>query len=121
MARPYPTLGFPSRSAAIAHLASQGLSNIEIARRVKIPASKVPGSLWHTKMDKKELRARRAALRETRRNVVLDKCIYDLLVPHAAKRGVTTGDLVRGILAIVATEPVIIDNILDDGVGHDKE
>ena len=97
-----PTLGFPSRTAAIAALRARDLSTDAIARTIGI----APGTV-------KALEAkarRRAGLHQI--SVPLD--VVNRLSPLAAARGVTAAALAATILQTAVDED-LVDAVLDDG------
>ena len=105
-----PCLGYPSRTAAVAGLRSQGLTTRMIADAIGI-AEKTVIAL--------ECSGARSTAREplpgavAGRGVTVPIDILNALAPHAAKRGCHTHTLARAILAIVVDDDMV-DAIMDD-------
>jgi transcriptional regulator len=106
MSAPKPTLGYPSRTAAVLDLRRQGLRDTEIAARIDIPVQTVAALGASAK--------RRARPAETHgRTVVIPTDILDRLAPHATTRGISTNELVRRLVE-TALDEGLIDAVLDD-------
>ncbi len=101
--QPKPTLGYPSRKAAIEALRAQGLSTAEIADTIGITRTNVLSV---------ETSARHPREATVRINVPLD--VYERLGLFAAARGVTSAALAATILDAVVDEG-LVDAVLDDG------
>lgn len=106
-----PSLGYPSRTAAVIALRQQGCTTREIAERVGIEPKTVTAlecSAW----------PRRATTGQSGTvyshdfgSVPLN--IRQMLRPHAAKRGMTTDRLMREIIEAVVIGK-LVDAVLDD-------
>lgn len=109
MSSPKPCLGYPSRTAAILAMRSQGNTTADIAARIGIPSHTV------TALEASAARAkgRGASRDDSVRAVVLPVDLFAQLGPHAAKRGVSSGQLARLILKTVISEKMV-DAVLDD-------
>lgn len=109
--RSIPTLGYPSRTAAVLDLRAKGLSTAEIARRIGIDSAVVSAL---------ELTTRRWRGRQTRpaesRAIVFPAEVLDRARPHAARRGISANELVRR-LVVHAIDEDMVDAVLDDA--HD--
>lgn len=111
MSGPKPTLGYPTRTAAVHALRGQGLSTRQIADAIGIKVATVSA------LECGSGRAR--AIRPTRpseqlgRTVVVPIDVLDALGPHAARRGIHPNNLARLILSTVVDEDMI-DAVLDD-------
>lgn len=110
MPAPKPTLGYPSRSAAVVALRSQGLSTRVIAGRIGIPETTV-AALEHS-AGRSRARARRPA-EANGRTILFSVDVLDSLRDHAGRRGVHVNTLVKRIVETVADED-LVDAILDD-------
>lgn len=108
MSAPIPCLGYPSRTAAVLALTSEGLSDGQIARRTGISKKNVLALAYSG------ARRRSPRLSElTGRTVVIPRDVLKSLVPHAAKRGLSVNALVRLIIETVADDEMV-DSVLDD-------
>ena len=110
-----PTLGYPTRTAAVQALRAQGLSSGAIARKIGIEVKTVTAL---------EASARRGAGGETgdyrgarstsrQHTVAIDNDVLRALRPHAARRQISVNALVRQLLAILADDD-LVDALLDD-------
>lgn len=106
-----PTLGYPTRTAAVVALRASGLAPREVATRIGIPVSSVAAL---------ECSARRGPGRSARQHGDVKRALYlpigllQRLAPHARKRGVS-----RETLAFLIVDKVVedglVDAVLDDG------
>lgn len=100
-----PTLGYPSRTAAVVALRGQRLGTTEIAARIGIEPKTVIAL---------EVSASRSKTRaEGSRTVLFSIDLLDRLSPHAARRGVSANTLARQIVETVLDDG-IVDAVLDD-------
>lgn len=102
-----PTLGYPSRTAAVLALRSQGLDDVEIACRIGIRREAVSALAWSA-----EGRRRRPA-EANGRTVVFPVTVLARLIPYAAARSISTNELARRIVE-AAVDDSIVDAVLDD-------
>lgn len=102
MGRPLPTLGFPSRTAAVVSLYGQGLSTCEIEAVTGIPRPII-----------RALRRNTRPKYRARRNMDLPADLRSRLHEHALRRGVHVHVLVRLLLEACLDEG-LIDAVLDD-------
>lgn len=108
MGAPKPTMGYPSRTAAVLALRQEGKDTGEISAVLDIP----PGTIAALEASATRMRARRPA--ETNgRTVVFPTDILDRLRPHAERRGISCNELARRIVD-TAIEDGMVDAILDD-------
>lgn len=98
MAGPKPCNGHPSRIEAVLALLHQNLTPREIADQLGFETAVVTGDIL-----KMITRTRRHALSR-------------LLAPAAEARALTPHQLAERLLSVVARDPVLLDNVLDDGV-----
>lgn len=107
MSRAKPTLGYPSRTAAILALRAKGFTNQEIAEQIGIQPCTVGALLTsyrHT-----------AAARQGRRTVQVGADLYGELRLQAARRGIAADELIQRIIdAVLAAK--LVDAVLDDGL-----
>ncbi|MEI9410737.1 hypothetical protein [Mesorhizobium salmacidum] len=104
-----PTLGYPSRTAAIAAFRAEGMETNAIAQRIGIAPSTVSAL---------ECSVRRFAPKSQRsdgvgRTVHLPIGLLQRLAPHARRRGLTRETLAWMIVDAVA-ESDLVDAVLDD-------
>lgn len=111
MGGPKPCLGYPSRTAAVAGMRSQGLSTGEIANAIGISVSTVSALECGSGRPRSIRRDRPSE--QLGRTVVVPIDVLDQLGPHAARRGVSTNHLVRLIVSTVVDEGMV-DAVLDD-------
>lgn len=106
-----PTLGYPSRTAAVLALRARGYSRGKVAALIGIPDTTVAAL---------EVSGRRAGKRRQRpaeqngRTIVFPRDVLDRLHPHAAERDITANELARRIVETVLDEG-LIRAVLDDG------
>ena len=100
--QPKPTLGYPSRKAAIKALRAEGCSTAEIAEAIGITRTNVLSVETSTR------HPRRSTVRI---NVPVD--VFERLGLFAADRGVTAAALVSRIVETVVDEG-LVDAVLDD-------
>lgn len=113
MGAPKATLGYESRTAAIAALRAKGLSTVVIADRVGIEPKTV------TALEASAARAKRPSRQPITvpslgRSVLVPFQDYSALRPHAARRSITVDQLIRDIIEMVARDEMV-DAVLDDG------
>lgn len=108
MARATPTLGYPSRTAAVVALRRAGRSTGEIAAAIGIPQKSVAA----LEVSASRARARRPA-EMLGRTVAFPSDVLDGLAAHAARRGIHANALARLIVATVVDEDMV-DAVLDD-------
>lgn len=106
MSAPKPTLGYPSRTAAVLDLRHRGLRDAEIADRIAISVQTVAALAASAKRRKRPSEA-------GGRTVVIPVDVLDRLTPHATARGISTNELVRRLID-TAVDDGMIDAILDD-------
>lgn len=109
MGGPKPTLGYPTRTAAVLALRDQKLTTRQIAKRIGITVSAVTG-IEHSAG--RPTRKPRPA-EQMGRTVLFPVDVLACLGPHAAKRGIHVNQLARRIVETVADEN-IVDAVLDD-------
>lgn len=108
MAGRVPTLGYPSRTAAVLALRATGLSTKLIAERVGIAYSSVVAL---------ECSAARGKQRSTQNTTtVFPNEVRVLAAPHAARRNISINELFRRIVEHVI-EDGMVDAVLDDREG----
>lgn len=115
MSNPKPTLGYPSRTAAIHALRAQGLSTRQIAEAIGIPTQRV-SALELNGGGERRLREEPPS-EQLGRVVTVSIDVLDALSPHAARRGMHVNSLARKIITTVVRENMI-DAVLDDGGGQ---
>lgn len=108
-----PTLGYPSRTAAVLALRGQGLSDVEIGERIGIGQSAVSALACSYERDLSRKRDLQPAGTHGR-NILIPRTVLVELLPHAGRRGISINDLVRRIVEAVATDH-LVDAVLDDG------
>ncbi len=113
MGAPKITLGYESRTAAIAALRANGLSTAVIADRIGIEPKTV------TALEASAARARRPSHAQSTvptlgRPVLVPFQDYAALRSHAARRAVTVDRLIRDIIEVVARDDMV-NAVLDDG------
>ncbi|WP_306049248.1 hypothetical protein [Oceaniradius stylonematis] len=99
-----PFGGFPSRKAYARQRYADGAQPADIAEEMGIGR----GAVYNYIADKRDGTVRRQQVSE----------INEAFVPAAERRRMTVDTLKRKILLTIAREPVLIDNILDDGAGE---
>jgi hypothetical protein len=110
MGAPKPTLGYPTRTAAVLALRDQRLTTHEIARRIGIPPETV--TALEASAGRPRGRTPRPA-EELGRTVLFPIDVLDALGPHAAARGMHPNSLARLIVTTVVDENMV-DAVLDD-------
>lgn len=113
MASRQPTLGYPSKTAAVLALRKQGLSTRGIAHKLFIAPSSV--SALEASHARTMHRLPDTPAKDHGRAVLLTPDVHRLLGPHAARRNMSVSHLARLIIEIAVDEKMI-DAILDDGV-----
>lgn len=91
---------YPSQRAAAKALQDQGLTPSEIAKATGLSLTAVNNALW--------------ACASKRKVLTVPRKTITLLEPHAAKRGVSATVLATKLVGILAREPVLIENLLDE-------
>jgi transcriptional regulator len=107
MGRPKPTLCYPSRTAAVQALRKQGLTDMEIARRIGIRRETVAA------LECSAGRRKRPA-EQNGRTVLFPLDVLEALRPHAEARGIAPDELARRLIE-AAIDDNLIDAVLDDG------
>ena len=108
MGAPKPTLGYPSRTAAVSALRNAGHDTKQIAARIGISEANV------TALEASASRPRPMRPAEAiGRTVLFPIDVLDRLKPYAERRRVTVNELARRIVETVADEGMI-DAVLDD-------
>jgi hypothetical protein len=109
MPAPKPTLGYPSRTAAVVAMRNEGATTGEIATAIGISRALVAG-LEHSAGRAKGLRR---DPQELCRTVLFPLDVLAALRPAAAARGIHPNHLARLIVETVVDESMI-DAVLDD-------
>ena len=109
MGAPKPTLGYPSRTAAVLAMRSKNLPTAAIAARIGVAAKTVIAL-------ERSAERTRALVAEGCRTVLFPAELLDELAPHAAVRDTSAGRLARRIVEVVVQNR-LIDAVLDDGAG----
>lgn len=112
MSGPKPTLGYPSRTAAVLALRDQGLPLGAIAARIGIPVTTVSALECSARRSPADRRSPDAC-----RTVHVSTGTLQLLAPEARRRGISREHLAALIIDTVA-EAGLVDAVLDD---HDEE
>jgi hypothetical protein len=111
MGAPKPSLGYASRTDAVAALRADGLSTAAIAARIGIE----PKTVAALESSAAQRRASPAKSGEQiGRPVIVPYWDYAALRPHAARRATTVDQLIRDLIEIVARDDMV-DAVLDDG------
>lgn len=105
-----PTLGYPTRTAAVMGLRAEGLSTRQIAEAIGIEEKTV--TALECSAGRKRDRSERPS-EKLGRTVVIPMDVLDQLTPHAARRGMHPNSLARLIITTVVDESMI-DAVLDD-------
>lgn len=109
-----PTLGYPTRSAAVLSLLSEGLTTRDIAARLSISTATVSALAISARRARDDGRRQKRPSEALARTVVITTDVLSALRPHAAKRDITVNALVRRLIETIADEGMV-DAILDDG------
>lgn len=112
MSSPKPTLGYPTRTAAIHGLRAESLDTRQIAIAIGIEPKTVC-ALEAGSGRRRPMRAERPS-EQLGRTVVVPTDVLDALGPHAARRGIHVNSLARLIITTVVDD-CMIDAVLDDG------
>ncbi|CAA2142820.1 hypothetical protein [Hyphomicrobium sp. ghe19] len=104
MAAPVPTLGFPSKSAAIEAMKAANMPPKEIAAAIGISLRNYYRLEAYTRKGRG-------------RQIVLSRDMMDAAAPHAKVRNISVHELMRQILETVLEEGMV-DNVLDDLAGE---
>lgn len=107
MAGPKPTLGYPTRTAAVEALREQRLSTGEIAARIGISRAAV------TALEHSAGRRKTRPAEQLGRTVLFPADVLEALRPHAERRGVHPNALARRIVECVVDDD-LVDAVLDD-------
>lgn len=102
MSAPKPTLGYPSRSAAVVALRRQGLTTSAIAAKIGIKIATV-AALEHSA---RRGRPSRPA-EELGRTVLFPSDLLNELKPHADRRSVHVNALVRRLIECIADDDLV--------------
>ena len=105
-----PCLGYKTRTAAVLDLQSKGLSNAEIGRKIGIPTTQVSALALSA--------ARYRATNPVDGSIRRIECpaeTLEALRPHAARRGLTAGELAGRLIAVIGRDN-LVDGVLDDEV-----
>lgn len=108
MGSPKQTLGYPSRTAAVAALRQSGLSTQQIANRIGIE----PKTVSALEADQRRTRAATATIPS---GVVFPLSVRLRLRPAAARRSMSVEQLMVEMMERIADD-CLVDAILDDGV-----
>lgn len=106
MSGPKPTLGYPSRTAAVQALRAAGITDPEIAQRIGIRRETVAALAASG-----ERRVRPAE--RNGRTVVFPVDILTALAPHAVARGISVNELARRVVEAVVDDN-LVTAVLDD-------
>ena len=107
MALAKPTLGYPSRTAAVVALTGEGLSTREVAARIGISVEAVAAYRSN---------ARRRRISGDQRGPSIPREILAELAPAAAVRGMAAGDLAWRLLSVIVADD-LVDAVLDEPRG----
>ena len=105
-----PTLGYPSRTAAVVGLRATGSSSSQIAAAIGIDTATV-AALEHSAGRRRQRRPAEAH----GRTVLFPQDILEALRPHAVSREISPNELARRIVDTVLDEG-LIDAVLDDKI-----
>ena len=106
MPRAKPTLGYPSRTAAVLAMRGEGMTMAAIAERIGISVQTV-SALEHSAHWRRGTSGQQ-------RTVVFPVEVLDQLIRPAADRGIGANELARRIVEAVVDDG-LIDAVLDDG------
>jgi hypothetical protein len=111
MPRIIPTLGYPTRAAAVVAMDERGLTPSEIAQAIGdgVTANAVRVTLSHIRNGRRRTHA-------PNRTVVFPVDALDRLKVHAAARSISVNELVRRLIDHIIDDD-LVDGILDDGEG----
>jgi hypothetical protein len=111
MPRIIPTLGYPTRAAAVDAMDARGLTPTEIAQAIGdgVTANSVSVTLCHIRNGRRRAPA-------TTRTVVFSVDILKSLRVHADARCISVNELVRRLIDHIVGED-LVDSVLDDGEG----
>lgn len=116
MSGPKPTLGYPSRTAAIEALRAKGLGTHQIAYRIGISPKDVAALEASKQRTRKQRGHYCARPRPDNASIAIDPELRMALRPHAIARDLSVTALARRIIETVAHEDMV-DAVLDDGEG----
>lgn len=102
MPKAIPTLGYPTRTAAILALTAKGEDIRLIAKKIGITPKQAECLLYAERSN-----------RSPRGTMQIEKSILSALDPHAKQRNLNSRQLAERILKVVA-ESGLIDAVLDD-------
>ncbi|MCB1462100.1 MAG: hypothetical protein KDJ90_06670 [Nitratireductor sp.] len=111
MPAPIPTLGYPSRSAAVVALRGEGESDRRIAELIGIPVERI-GALY---VSATRQRPARPSERDAR-TVTFPNSILDKVEPAARARGITANELIRRLVETIADDD-LFEAVLDEQAG----
>ena len=106
-----PTLGYPSRTAAVMALRKKKISNREIAARIGIPEKNVAALAASGRRAKKTRRS------SNKKAVYFKTATLLALYPAAKERAISIDELLNRLADTLANDRdglTLIDNILDD-------
>ncbi len=103
-----PTLGHPSRTAAVVALKAEGYSTRTIADQIGVSTATVAALLCS------ERKRKHRPSEDGLRTVTFPVDVLEALRPHAARRGVHANELARRLVE-AAVDADLIDAVLDDG------
>ena len=106
MAGRIPTLGYPSRTAAVMALLDQGLTIEEIAERIGISVHNVQNLIYYRQKIPRQKDGQAIAIR-------LNERLNSALAELATRRGVQPAEIATKILSTVIEED-LVDAVLDD-------
>lgn len=115
-----PTLGFPSRKAAIAALHAQGLQHCEIGNRLRgaghfVTDSSISATLRACGLiSHNPSRLRTGKSRSGQKTIVFEKRILRRLEADADARGISVNALVRWLIDTIAEDGGLVNAVLDD-------
>lgn len=113
MGAPKTTLGYQSRTAAVAALRAEGLATADIACRIGVEAKTVSALEASAARVVRQSQPARSG-DQLGRSVLIPFEDYAALRPHAARRAVTVDQLVRALVEVIAQDEMV-DAVLDDG------
>jgi len=109
MSKPIPTLGYPSRTAAVMALKKKGYPEREIAERIGIPIERVSALAISGRKAKKY----DGSVARPERTILLSAADYRSLSAPAAERGITVIQLVNRLLTVLVDDD-LVNVVLDD-------
>ncbi|MBN9078224.1 MAG: hypothetical protein BGN87_06400 [Rhizobiales bacterium 65-79] len=113
MSGPKPTLGYPSRTAAVLALLGEGKTKAEIARKIGIKLDTVSA----LECSARRWNGARTGNPDVCRSILLPLGVLQRLAPAARASGLRRETLAALIIEKVA-EDSLVDAVLDDGDSH---